>query len=360
MGFVFAGVSVGLFLGILNVAQRDERVANNSDLPIVTAQVIGISSTLMVNNVSYYRILFTWDDNGVTRSGRTNSAYTHVQAMQFVNNGTIEIRVDGTRAVAYPFIQTPGMTAIWVLVIVFGAVGMVQFLVAAVLAVLVIRIGMIARTGVEGMGRFIDATVGILWANGGPRHRIRFSFQGIGDIKHTNRTGSRFTTREAAAARAMQNFPIRYRGGRAVILIAPLREFMRDNAERVDEAELEGFASPYDRVLERLGRGRNAQSGGFGGGKSGSPADASTGGLVTRGGTDVGMTLGQDEQPTGVMNPGQANQVRNEIRRAPGERERMEILNHYRAELDTNTYFELRGEIHDLNVADEKRGKRNR
>jgi DNA-directed RNA polymerase subunit RPC12/RpoP len=237
---VFGGAAVGMFFGLIVPEWRMQSIAKNGYER--EAIVEGMHSNLEVNGQPYYHIVFRWEDNnGVWRTNKSSPSYTRWQAEQIVNQGTVTIKTRGTRAVLMPYVKSPNMSFLpWLLLPFFG-VGVGMGTAFGVSIVRVFRNKSIARRGTESVGVYIDHGVGY-YMNNDPMHFIRFHFTDSQGAQHEVKTASNYRSFDAQELRREKEFPIKYRGKRAVIMrnwkaAPPARNTGKQNAPTQPEQQ---------------------------------------------------------------------------------------------------------------------------
>jgi len=133
-GFIFAAVGAGVFLGLAAPEIRAQQIAANEDYPTYQATVTrAIPSASNVNGQRLYRIGFRWNEN----HGESNPVYHQDEAQAMVGS-TITVRVDSNgRAVPVDFTPSVNSTVGWVMLSVFGGIGLLAIM--AAIALLFVR-----------------------------------------------------------------------------------------------------------------------------------------------------------------------------------------------------------------------------
>lgn len=228
-GIAFSTVATVMFCFFILPGIQDKDILKNGKEAIAT--VIDVGSNTTYNDEEYYYIKFTFvNDQGQTITYKTNSAYTiwdledmghvtidmHSYTFTPISGTTIEIKYVGNKAVAKDYIEEPQGIVQWVMVIVFGLVG-VGMMVAFVVSIVNSKGNKkILQHGMDGTGTFLQHSVGMI-VNGVRHFKIHFSFVNQMGETVIAKTGTNYLSYEVDALMTMHTFPIRYIGNKAVI-----------------------------------------------------------------------------------------------------------------------------------------------
>ncbi|MCL2061892.1 MAG: hypothetical protein FWH03_04620 [Firmicutes bacterium] len=227
---------------------RDSKIAQDSRLEIVQAQLLAIESGPEWE--SRYRISYSYEHNGQTLTMQTKNLYSLETATRYEQQGYVEVRVSQNgRAVDihYRARFSSGYATGW-----FGV--SCGLLLIAFFSVLWPKsfihfksLSRIIKRGKTGTGVFVEskrcytlihgANEGFSYRRrggsmrpGNPNdtmHKIRFTYTDGSNQEHTVWSKRPYTLSAVNAAKAMRRFPIKYYGGEAIVEAAALNELLQ-------------------------------------------------------------------------------------------------------------------------------------
>jgi hypothetical protein len=230
-GVVFGGFATGAFYVFIKPQLDAEQILKNGTE--TTATVINIGGNATVNGEPRYYIRFSFinsEDEEITV--KTGSLYPEyflrnsgiaaysdsTRSFGVVFGKEIQVMYKGANAVVKGYVAESETGFMWIFVLVFGGVGAGMLIAFAYSIAADARNSKIKQYGRDGTGKYLNHTSNVTY-NNVPYFRIHFSFEDYDGRIIEVKTGSSYSQHEAEAIAAMQSFPIKYMGDKAVIML---------------------------------------------------------------------------------------------------------------------------------------------
>ena len=237
------GGAAGFFFGLIQPTIEAQNILKNG--AETTATVISLHSNLTQDSERYYYLKLSFiNASGEEVTVKTKSLYSEqfiskqriASRNQFsgkydvVEKETVQIMYKGDKTVLKGFVPDDDGWWIWLFPVFFGAAGIGLLIAAVCGCVERINDAKIKKNGTDGTGVYLKHSSSSS-TNGVNYNNIYFTFKNDQWEYVEVKTGALYEDYEAEALKAMQSFPIKYIGDKAVIVVDK-SEFLRFQGER--------------------------------------------------------------------------------------------------------------------------------
>ena len=240
--FAFVGVGAGVFFGLIKPPMEAKNILKNGTE--TTATVISLhcnftkissvtnGSVAKTTEDAYYSLKLSFiNAAGEEVTVKTNSIYPEqfitkqgiASKNKFsgqydvIEKETVQIMYKGNKAILKGFVPDKGEGWLWLFPIVFGAIGIGLFIASLFAFMNVISSFKLKKYGTDGIGIYLKHE--ITPSKNGTKYGVYFTFQNEQEQHVEVKTDYIYEEYEAEALKAMQSFPIKFIGDKAIIVV---------------------------------------------------------------------------------------------------------------------------------------------
>jgi len=237
LGFIIAvGIGIALFFVFPYPTYRDNVIAQNQNLQIITAQVTGSS----MGGDGRYSINFSYVDpySGQTVHAASRFVYSIATRNRIIQAGEKYIRVQNGNAIDINFRTRyyRGFMHVFSMVFLVGAIASLGLVIFNFIKYL--QFAKVVKRGKNDTASFVSHAQ----AGGSDSYQIKFSYVNANGVPKTVDSSVSYSASVVAAAKDMKQIPVKIYGEAAILLIDPLNQHFINNRDKLQK-EVSSIAS---------------------------------------------------------------------------------------------------------------------